>query len=82
MLASVLRLHSDAGNYALFHISIEICLFQFSLQFLLDRFVSTSCPKLLYQVAGLLFNICFPKELHFKSEENYFSFMTTVLKGT
>lgn len=62
---------------------IMLCLFQSPLQLLLGLFVfSTSWSKLLYQVAGLLFNICFPQELHFKSEENYFSFMTTLLKGT
>ena len=75
MLAPVLRLHSDAGNYAL-PFSIPSAASAGSI------FFSTSWSKLLYQVAGLLFNICFPQELHFKSEENYFSFMTTLLKGT
>lgn len=75
MLAPVLRLHSDAGNYAL-PFSIP------SAASVASIFFSTSWSKLLYQVAGLLFNICFPQELHFKSEENYFSFMMTLLKGT
>lgn len=59
-----------------------LCLLQFPLQFLLNLFSSPSCPRQLCHIAGLLFNICFPKEVYFKSEWNYFSFMTILLKGT
>lgn len=62
MLALGLGLHSNAGNYTLLFpnpsaVAVESIFF-----------FSASCPEQLYQVARLLFNICFPKELHFKSE--------------
>lgn len=61
MLVLGLRLHSNAGNYALPFPNPSAVSFQ-------STFFSTSCPKQLYQVARLLFHICFPEELHFKSE--------------
>lgn len=62
---------------------ITLCLLHSPPQFLWNLlfFFSTSRTERLCQVAGLLLNICFPKEPYFTSEQNYLSPAMTLLKG-